>query len=208
MVPEVVNARQIGRDVEQLAIMLTQGKSKSPIPSHRLLRLLYLCGKDLVLMLPLVPGFQFASLLRDVLSKARRNKLLPPASRPASPSRTQHPQAPALPTWSDSALGSGGSGLGNGTGTGTGTGSSSTAPPSLSQSLETGQEFSNGFTFDQPGPGETFPGAPLDFSYAEHLLGHTTTASSGKNGHMNGAETPMNGLVSHHLQSFLLHYSL
>lgn len=32
-----------------------------------------------------VPGFQYASLLRDVIQKARRNKLLPPASRPGSP---------------------------------------------------------------------------------------------------------------------------
>lgn len=146
----------------------------------------------------IVPGFQFASLLRDVLSKARRNKLLPPASRPGSPSRTSHQQyhqAPTLPTWSVDTASASGPG-----GTGTGTGSSSTAAPSTLDTLDaldTNREFSNGFTFDQNGAGESFPGAPLDFSYAEHLLGHTTTPSLGKNGHMNGTETPMNGFVSH-----------
>lgn len=77
LVPEVVDARRIGKDVEQLAIMLSQGMS----PSRPLLMT--------------VPGFQFASLLRDVVQKARRNKLLPPASRPGSPGRNGQ----AVPTW-------------------------------------------------------------------------------------------------------------
>jgi hypothetical protein len=48
----------------------------------------------------IVPGIQFGSLLRDVIQKARRNKLLPPASRPGSPSRNGHtaPNWPPNPT--------------------------------------------------------------------------------------------------------------
>lgn len=42
-----------------------------------------------------VPGFQYASLLRDVIQKARRNKLLPPASRPGSPKSG----ATTVPSW-------------------------------------------------------------------------------------------------------------
>jgi len=42
-----------------------------------------------------VPGFQYASLLRDVIQKARRNKLLPPASRPGSPKSG----ATTVPNW-------------------------------------------------------------------------------------------------------------
>jgi len=47
------------------------------------------------LKLMTVPGFQYASLLRDVIQKARRNKLLPPASRPGSPKSG----ATTVPSW-------------------------------------------------------------------------------------------------------------
>jgi hypothetical protein len=77
LVPEVVDARRIGKDVEQLAIMLSQGMS--------------LCEAQLMI----VPGFQYASLLKDVIQKARRNKLLPPASRPGSPKSG----ATTVPSW-------------------------------------------------------------------------------------------------------------
>lgn len=58
LMPEVVNVRQVGRDVEQIAQTLSK-----------------------------VPGFQFAQVLRNVLLKARRKRHLPPASKPASPQR-------------------------------------------------------------------------------------------------------------------------
>jgi hypothetical protein len=78
LVPEVVDARRIGKDVEQLAIMLSQG--------------MFSLGE---IRLMIVPGFQYASLLRDVIQKARRNKLLPPASRPGSPKSGQM----SVPSW-------------------------------------------------------------------------------------------------------------
>nr|XP_019049377.1 hypothetical protein I302_03163 [Kwoniella bestiolae CBS 10118]OCF28307.1 hypothetical protein I302_03163 [Kwoniella bestiolae CBS 10118] len=60
LVPESCNLRQIGKDVEQVAIMLTK-----------------------------VPGFLFAHILSDVVKKARRDQVLPPASR--APSRVPSP---------------------------------------------------------------------------------------------------------------------
>lgn len=58
LMPEEVNVRKVGRDVEQIAQTLSK-----------------------------VPGFQFAQVLRNVLVKARRKRHLPPASKPASPQR-------------------------------------------------------------------------------------------------------------------------
>lgn len=113
LVPEVVNARQIGRDVEQLAIMLSQGTF---LTSRQLLEL-----HAVLSLIQIVPGFQFASLLRDVISRARRNKVLPPASRPGSP---RSHQAPA-PAWI------------------------STSQSQTTQPTEPSQEY-NSFAFDQP----------------------------------------------------------
>lgn len=129
LVPEVVDARRIGRDVEQLAIMLSQGTST-------------VCAE-----LTSVPGFQFASLLRDVIQKARRNKTLPPASRPGSPTRNGNGQV-YLPSWSGSRP-------------------SAQSVQSASSAQPQSQDFK--FAFDQPS--EPFPA--LDFSYAEQLLGNT-----------------------------------
>lgn len=67
LTPEAVDVRQVGRDVERVALMLTKG-TFGP------------CSK-----LTAVPGFQFAQLLRDVLSRARKRHVLPPASKPGSP---------------------------------------------------------------------------------------------------------------------------
>ncbi|ORX36060.1 hypothetical protein BD324DRAFT_630025 [Kockovaella imperatae] len=53
LVPEVVDVRQLGKDLEGIAHALTQ-----------------------------VPGFQYAELLRQVVLKARRENILPPASPP------------------------------------------------------------------------------------------------------------------------------
>ncbi|WVQ97571.1 hypothetical protein IAU59_004685 [Kwoniella sp. CBS 9459] len=55
LMPEVCNLRQIGKDVEQIAVVLTK-----------------------------VPGFQFAHFLQDVIKKARRDQVLPPPSRAPS----------------------------------------------------------------------------------------------------------------------------
>ncbi|GFZ43669.1 hypothetical protein JCM24511_01389 [Saitozyma sp. JCM 24511] len=62
LIPEAANLRQVGRDVEQVAKILTN-----------------------------VPGFQFAQLLRGILRKARRKHVLPPASRAPSPVRNAAP---------------------------------------------------------------------------------------------------------------------
>ncbi|KAL7424794.1 hypothetical protein Q5752_000478 [Cryptotrichosporon argae] len=56
LMPEAVDTRQTGRDVEQLANILAR-----------------------------VPGFQFAQHLREVLKQARRRRVLPPATRASSP---------------------------------------------------------------------------------------------------------------------------
>jgi len=65
LLPEGANTRQIGRDVEKVAEMLTG-----------------------------VPGFQYATFLKDVLRKARRKNVLPPNSRAPSPVRAHQ----ALPS--------------------------------------------------------------------------------------------------------------
>ncbi len=70
--PEEVNLRQVGRDVEDIAKALTQGKSYGKIITDAI-----------------VPGFQFAQVLRDVVTKARRKRVLPPSSRASSPPPTQ-----------------------------------------------------------------------------------------------------------------------
>ena len=62
LVPEVVDVRQLGKDLEAIAHALTQGE--------------HLVRRELT---P-VPGFQYADLLRQVLLKARRENVLPPAS--------------------------------------------------------------------------------------------------------------------------------
>ncbi|WVF70335.1 hypothetical protein IAT40_005125 [Kwoniella sp. CBS 6097] len=55
LMPEACNLRQIGKDVEQIAVVLTK-----------------------------VPGFQFAHFLQDVIKQARRDQVLPPPSRAPS----------------------------------------------------------------------------------------------------------------------------
>lgn len=119
----------------------------------------------------IVPGFQFASLLRDVLQRARRNKVLPPSSRPGSPNKLNHLPVPAWPSplptsTSTSNLSS--------------TSLNANAPGAQGQNQDT---FN--FAFDQPV--EPFPA--LDFSYAEQLFSHS---GPGRNG---GVETPINTIV-------------
>lgn len=102
----------------------------------------------------LVPGFQFASLLREVIQRARRNKVLPPASRPSSPNRQQLPP-PAWPSPNPS----------------------TSAQSTQSANTNTKpQNFGGSFSFDQP----TEPFPALDFSYADQLFSNT---GSGRNGH-------------------------
>lgn len=59
LLPEACDLHQVGRDVEQVAVMLTQ-----------------------------VPGFQLAHFLREIISKARQDQVLPPS---LSISRAQSP---------------------------------------------------------------------------------------------------------------------
>ncbi|WWC99826.1 hypothetical protein V866_006734 [Kwoniella sp. B9012] len=73
LVPESCNLRQIGKDVEQVAIMLTKGELSRY--ENALTRS--------------VPGFLFAHMLSDVVKRARRDQVLPPASR--APSRLPSP---------------------------------------------------------------------------------------------------------------------
>lgn len=65
LIPDGADTRRIGRDVEQVALVLTK-----------------------------VPGFQYGTYLREVLGRARRHKVLPPASRAPSPSAKHAPLQP------------------------------------------------------------------------------------------------------------------
>lgn len=65
LIPDGANVRQIGRDVDRVAQVLTK-----------------------------VPGFQYGTFLRQVLGRARRHKVLPPASRASSPSARTAPLQP------------------------------------------------------------------------------------------------------------------
>jgi len=112
LLPEGANTRQIGRDVEKVAQVLTR-----------------------------VPGFQYATVLREVLGRARRQKVLPPSSRMPSPM----PRSTPLPIsqqqqqmWSDSSPG-----------------------PLFGDAAS-----SSGFSFGVS-PAE---GNPFDFTYAEELF--------------------------------------
>jgi len=122
LVPEMVDARRIGKDVEQLAGMLNQ-----------------------------VPGFQFASLLRDVIRRARRNKVLPPPSKPSSPTRGTL----ALPTMWPSPRAS-----------------SAASQGSASQNAQNPDGTT--FPFDQPEVGVP----QLDFLYAEQLFNSGRTGET------------------------------
>ncbi|WWC58635.1 uncharacterized protein I303_101179 [Kwoniella dejecticola CBS 10117] len=73
LVPESCNLRQIGKDVEQVAVMLAKGECLAMTNSA-----------DII-----VPGFMFAHILRGVVKKARNDQVLPPASR--APSRIGSP---------------------------------------------------------------------------------------------------------------------
>lgn len=68
LLPEACDLHQVGRDVEQVAVMLTQ-----------------------------VPGFQLAHFLREIMSKARQDHVLPPS---LSVSRAPSPCAAANSAWS------------------------------------------------------------------------------------------------------------
>jgi len=109
--PEGANTRQIGRDVEKVALVLTR-----------------------------VPGFQYAKVLREVLGKARRQKVLPPSSRMPSPA----PRNTPLPVTSQSQLWS------------------ESSPSGLFGDAASSSGFSFGVS-----PVE---GNPFDFTYAEELF--------------------------------------
>ncbi|ORY32276.1 hypothetical protein BCR39DRAFT_45188 [Naematelia encephala] len=135
LMPEAVNTRQIGRDVEKLAAILAQ-----------------------------VPGFQFATHLRDVIQKARRHNILPPASKPPSPAH----QNSALPSLTMTAA---------------------TAPPPQFASQSPYSTHSNGstsglldFNFNGNNTGSMDAGQGFDFGYAEALFGQTGDAAVGLGG--------------------------
>lgn len=92
LVPDGVNLRQIGRDVEKITIILTQGMSPrfryyDSLEDPRGKR-----GVELIRsVIPVVPGFQFAHLLSNIITRARRQNVLPPLTRPPSPLHSGHP---------------------------------------------------------------------------------------------------------------------
>lgn len=113
LVPEGANTRQIGRDVERVAQVLTR-----------------------------VPGFQFAQHLREVLGRARRQKVLPPPSKPASPA--SRPVALPPMTQTPNIFGE-------------------TPPGALSSDPGSAPGYSFGVS-------PTVDAHPFDFSYAEQLF--------------------------------------
>jgi len=111
LLPEGANTRQIGRDVEKVAQVLTR-----------------------------VPGFQYAKVLREVLGRARRQKVLPPSSRMPSPAprTTPLPMTAQGQMWNDSSPGA----------------------------LFGDAASSSGFSFGV----SPVEGNPFDFTYAEELF--------------------------------------
>jgi len=130
LIPEAVNTRKIGRDVEKVADLLTT-----------------------------VPGFQFAKFLREVIVRARRSHVLPPASKPASPSH-QHMQLPSLePSLAPS------------TTIGPGISGSGFTPTALSNGNGNGVLDFGGFASSDSGI--------FDFGYAEQLFNNGPAANVG-----------------------------
>jgi hypothetical protein len=97
LIPSEINLRQVAKDVEALANVLTQGG-----PTSFFLRPGWSLVSRMSFLLCLthkVPGFQFAHVLLEALKRARREKVLPPPTQPPSPSNggqdplEQNPQA-------------------------------------------------------------------------------------------------------------------
>lgn len=88
LIPTEINLRQVAKDVEALANVLTQGGSRSSLlrPRWSLVPRM----SSLLCLIRKVPGFQFAHVLLDALKRARREKVLPPPTQPPSPSNGRH----------------------------------------------------------------------------------------------------------------------
>ena len=71
LLPDEVDLRQTGRDVEALASRLDEGTYKTP---------------KCISLTP-VPGFHHGRTLQRVLRKAHKERVIPPKTRPASPDR-------------------------------------------------------------------------------------------------------------------------
>lgn len=146
LMPDAVDLRQTGRDLEAVTKILAQGAS--PVSYFDALELMT------------VPGFQFAQQIRDILRRARRKHVLPPPSR-ASPTSGSVPLPPLsdhpLPTsGAPQALSSGSGSVSGGAGTNTNAGTSAGGGA--------------GATLMSGPPTATPEGLPLDFFLAEQLF--------------------------------------
>jgi len=68
LLPHLNDLKQVGRDVEDLATTMASCESVPAIPAEML-----------------DPGLQVSEHLRDVVTKARRSRVLPPSTEPSSP---------------------------------------------------------------------------------------------------------------------------
>ena len=164
--PEVTNPRQVGRDVESVANLLTQGECpgfsgllSGTLCSYLAIPYCYFPTASLIT----VPGFQFAQILRDVIRRARRNKILPPASKPPSPTlgALSH-----LPSDQISPL------------------------PSTLSSIPSASGSADFFGIDGGAAGQTGSGtSAFDFTYAEQLFSDTGRTPGGF-GYVSGGVAP------------------
>ncbi|CAD6587362.1 MAG: hypothetical protein TREMPRED_004729 [Tremellales sp. Tagirdzhanova-0007] len=118
LMPEAVNLKKTGRDVERLVEILSS-----------------------------VPGFQFAQLLKNVITKARQRHVLPPLSKAASPAFGPTHLSDDGPPWKAMGI-------------------PSTSVVEQRQSSGTG----NGLGLSDGSPVELGPSSHVDFAYAEHLF--------------------------------------
>lgn len=74
LLPDEVDLRQTGRDVEDLASRLDEG--------------VMMCCPLALRLTRAVPGFSHGRILQQVLGKARKERVIPPKTQPASPDMT------------------------------------------------------------------------------------------------------------------------
>ena len=156
LMPEAVNLKKTGRDVERLVEILSSGMDK-PI-----VQLWF----GLTCISP-VPGFQFAQLLKNVITKARQRHVLPPLSKAASPAFGPTHLSDDGPPWKAMGI-------------------PSTSVVEQRQSSGTG----NGLGLSDGSPVELGPSSHVDFAYAEHLFSDNDRGING------GAEVSNYAFVS------------
>ena len=146
--PEAVNLKQTGREVERLVEILSRGMTSS----------IFDVWFFLMRVLVLVPGFQFAQLLRNVIVKARRRHVLPPASKAASP--TLGPTDVSIDgiPWKAMDL-------------------QPMSTPTMGQSQSIGSDVMPRQSDESPV--DLGPSSQVDFLYAEHLFSDNGRANNG-----------------------------